>query len=427
MLNVNENWQHVCLYKNIREFLNQKSNIIFFYYLLLIPFINLKYRTMKKSLTSLLLIATFLTTGFSQSYDVRFSLDNLDCDNENLSINLDVRASFDNSTFQVAEQNYRFSYNRDALKQNNVKIVKEGEISSFILGENGQLVALYAPHNLGGSLDTVVSYNIELQGGDGLLITNDWTSIGAVIFDVVDVNACLNLTWHDQVLFPPTFVSTVGDTTRLPVTGSLYLNEIDFSCFSEVCAGPLPVELTFFDAVDGDDCSIALEWTTATETNNDYFQLERSTDGVNYTVIGVVEGSGNSSTANTYTFIDDAPSANNYYRLRQVDFAGDGSVSSQLVVKSQCFEGNRNTVEIFPNPVRGKGKIKFFNDDINDGEVELSISDALGRVVHTEMLTIGEGANLLHFNATSLIPGAYYVQLKGSNWLSASQKIVKID
>lgn len=413
----------------ISVYLNQKPNIIFLLFIYsLIPFINLKYRTMKKSLTSLLLIAAFITTGFSQSYDVRFSLDNLDCDNENLSINLEVRASSPSSVFQVAEQNYRFSYNRDALTPTSVKIAKEGDISSFILGENGQLVALYAPHNLGGSLDTVVSYNIELQGGDGLLVTDvDWTSVGTVTFDVVDTNACLNLTWHDQLLFPPTFVSTVGDTTRVAVPGSLYLNDIDFSCFSEVCAGPLPVELTSFDAINGDDCSIELEWTTATETGNDYFQIERSADGVNYTVIGVIEGSGNSSTANTYTFIDDAPSANNYYRLRQIDFVGDGSVSSQLVVKSQCFEGDRNTVEIFPNPIRGKGKIKFFNDDIVDAEVELNISDALGRIVHTEILSIGQGANLLHFNTTSLIPGAYYVQLKGSNWLSASQKIVKID
>jgi len=352
---------------------------------------------MKKLFTAVLFLMSSCIVFGQNQYDLRFNLDNMDCDAQKLFVNVDVRASSDASAFQIAEQNYRFSFNRNAIAENSTSISKEGVLSGFIL-DGATLVALYGAHNLSGSLDTVVSYNIELQGGSGVMLTTEWTTAGTLGFDVVDTQACLDLTWHDQNPFPPTFISTLSDTGRVRVMGGTYFNDMSFACFSDLCNPSLPVELSSFDALNGEDCSIVLEWTTATETGNDYFSIEKSTDGINYKAIGTIKGAGNSNTVKTYTFTDPSPSVTNYYRLKQVDIAGVAGVSSQLVIKSNCFnDDDSNTVEIFPNPLRKKGIVKLYNTDLGNTEVELSISDALGRLIHSETLPVIDGANLLHF------------------------------
>lgn len=383
---------------------------------------------MKKLFTTLTLMVAFCVIGFSQGqYDVRFNLNSVDCEGEQLMMDIDVRASNQDATFTIAEQNYRFSFNRAAIMPNSGRINEEGQLSSFIT-DGGGLVALYSPHNLGGSLDTIISYNVELAGGDGVLAGSEWINVGTLAFDVADVSACLDLTWHDRTLFPPTFVSTFEGGTRVEVLEGAYMNELTFSCFSELCAGPLPVELTSFDAVNRNDCSVELRWETATETNNSHFRVEKSIDGINYESIGTIQSQGNSSGPSVYTFTDRSPSLDNYYRLKQVDLDGLTTTGSQLIIRSTCFDdGEVNTVEVFPNPVNDSGSIKFYNTDLGDTQLVLNIADALGRTVHTEKLLVNDGANILHFNTANLIPGTYYVQLKGANWLSASEKIVKMD
>jgi len=383
---------------------------------------------MKKLFTTLLLLVAFCIVGFSQGqYDVRFNSGTVDCDGEQLLIDLQVRSSDPGASFTIAEQNYRLSYNRAAIIPESAIIEREGDLSSFIL-DNGQLIALYSPHNLGGSLDTVISYNIELSGGEGLLVGGEWVNIGTLAFQVADIDACLDLTWHDADIFPSTFISTFEGGSRVPVAEGAYLNDLTFSCFSEICSESLPVELTSFDAVNGENCTIDLTWKTATETNNAYFKIEKSTDGINYETIGTVEGKGNSSTPSTYAFTDRRPSSDNYYRLQQVDLDGITTTSSQLIIRSNCFDDDAvNTIDVFPNPVYDKGSLKFYNNNLGDTQVELNIADALGRTVHSEMLTVNDGPNLLHFSTNNLVPGTYYVQLKGSNWLSVSEKIVKMD
>jgi len=382
---------------------------------------------MKKLFTTLTLMIALCVIGFSQGqYDVRFNLSSIDCEGQQLMLDIDVRASDPATAFTIAEQNYRFSFNRAAIMPNSGSINREGELSSFITNEGG-LVALYSPHNLGGSLDTIISYNVELAGGEGILASDEWINVGTLAFDVANVDACLNLTWHDRTLFPPTFISTFSDGTRVEVAEGSYINDLTFSCFSEQCAGPLPVEMTSFDATNRGDCSVELTWETATETNNSYFRVEKSIDGVNYETIGTVQSQGNSATPAVYTFTDRSPSLDNYYRLKQVDLDGLTTTGSQLIIRSTCFNDNVNTLEVFPNPVRDRGSIKFYNTDLGDTQLELNIADALGRTVHSEILRVNDGANILHFNTSNLIPGTYYVQLKGNNWLSASEKIVKMD
>ena len=107
------------------------------------------------------------------------------------------------------------------------------------------------------------------------------------------------------------------------------------------------MELVDFNAEKYDDRSSLLTWRTETEINNDYFAIERSTDGVNFTELGQVEGAGSTTIPQSYEFIDNAPEfGDNAYRLRIVDTDGTFKYSEIRVLR---FEFSFEIVAM-PNP-----------------------------------------------------------------------------
>jgi hypothetical protein len=101
--------------------------------------------------------------------------------------------------------------------------------------------------------------------------------------------------------------------------------------------GPLPVEFTQFSGV-ADGSVNRLHWTTASETNNAAFELEKSRDGVNFITYGSVQGAGNSTITQHYAFTDVNPFyPTTFYRLNQVDFDGDHHYSDMISVNNGSF------------------------------------------------------------------------------------------
>ena len=108
----------------------------------------------------------------------------------------------------------------------------------------------------------------------------------------------------------------------------------------------LPIQLLAFSA-EKQALQSYLQWATATEINNEYFQVERSGDGEHFDPIGQVAGAGNSSLRKDYNYIDAHPVQGlNYYRLRQVDVDGLYSFSPIRALKFDL----REHVFIYPNP-----------------------------------------------------------------------------
>ena len=116
-------------------------------------------------------------------------------------------------------------------------------------------------------------------------------------------------------------------------------------------AQPLPIELVNFDAYwEGD--KVRLWWSTATEINNDYFTIERSSDGRSFAPLFTRKGAGHSAEKRDYEEIDSNPSAGvNYYRLKQTDFDGVFSYSP-LAVVNPIFS-KKSSFQLFPNPTSG--------------------------------------------------------------------------
>lgn len=111
----------------------------------------------------------------------------------------------------------------------------------------------------------------------------------------------------------------------------------------------LPIELISFDAKLDINNNVLTNWITASEHNNNYFEVFNSIDGVNYTSIGKVQGSGNSTTSNKYELTHIKPNEGiNYYKLKQVDFDGKYTYSKIIIIDVPKIDIN-STIIIYYN------------------------------------------------------------------------------
>lgn len=110
----------------------------------------------------------------------------------------------------------------------------------------------------------------------------------------------------------------------------------------------LPVELVDFTATAQPNKTVQCLWSTASETNNSHFDIQRSKDGHSFETVGTVQGAGHSNRMNYYEFIDEHPyMGTSYYRLKQVDFDGNENFSSIEQVRIHSV----NDLTVYPNPV----------------------------------------------------------------------------
>jgi len=170
----------------------------------------------------------------------------------------------------------------------------------------------------------------------------------------------------------------------------------------------LPIELLSFKAKLKNNV-VELNWQTATETNNDYFEIERSNDANNWKSIDTVKGAGTSLTLLNYLLVDENPlSGTSYYRLKQVDFDQKFSYSNIAVVN---FEGIK-IVDLFPNPSEGNFNL-LINSSI-EASIDLTIYNAIGQMIKTQAMQITKGANTLHaqFEASN---GKYLITVKSTD------------
>lgn len=158
-----------------------------------------------------------------------------------------------------------------------------------------------------------------------------------------------------------------------------------------------------------------LKWVTATEKDNEGFEIEHSTDGISFTKIGFVEGSGTTSLINSYSYTHmKVTSGINYYRLKQIDFNGDSNYSQVRVLHSG--EANENMINCFPNPSSGEFYITSTNT-IKD----LTLVDAIGKII-TKINNIGETS--ITFENLDLKNGIYHLLLTDINGIHYTQKII---
>ncbi len=176
----------------------------------------------------------------------------------------------------------------------------------------------------------------------------------------------------------------------------------------EICT--LPIELVEFNSLKNGR-RVQLNWTTATENNNAYFEIQHATDvDSNFKSIGTVNGSGTTLSPTSYTFFHDTPvKGNNYYRIKQVDLNGVEWLS-WVVTIHHPGSGDGRTIDVFPNPNIGEFMIGL-PDITAEVEALIHIIDTKGAVVSETMTTLNRNSMTHPIDVKGLPKGVYHVSL----------------
>jgi hypothetical protein len=247
----------------------------------------------------------------------------------------------------------------------------------------------------------------DATGGTGVVApsrqTGDWTASNEAWRFVPDGTPNYEVSWYHGSTF-------IGSGVTLPICAvespnvyraeAVYTNcngdevtvsdEVVIQCSFAI----LPIELLSFEAevVHGD---VVCYWSTASETDNDYFTVERSIDGVEWEKVGTVDGAGTSLDVRNYSFWDHDPYPGvSYYRLQQTDFNGDFDHSELRAVEIEEDFG----FVVFPNPNSGTFFIKY-----TPVIKEIRIRDIQGRLINFEMLGPAEISMLSAAQGTYII------------------------
>ena len=221
-------------------------------------------------------------------------------------------------------------------------------------------------------------------------------------------------------LDPATGIISVLDRTKL-VAGSYPFTLTTTDLFGGVTtqavtivigAKPLPVELKEFTATAVKNLDAALNWATASEKNNDHFDVERSFNGSDFAAIAQVKGNGTSTAQTDYALTDAGVGrkANGtvYYRLNQVDFDGKSSYSP---VRTVAFtSGATLAISLAPNPATSSTQLDL--SGLPAGTYQVSVLDVTGRTVRHTTLAAGLGHEL---PLNGLANGTYVVRVNGTN------------
>jgi hypothetical protein len=196
--------------------------------------------------------------------------------------------------------------------------------------------------------------------------------------------------------------------------------EYDLTTFTVSGGTVLPIELSGFFAKVNTHNQVVLDWQTATEQSNAYFDIERSADGQSYKSIGQVKSLGNTANGYTYQYVDTEPlEAIAYYRLKQVDNDGTFKYSPTVSVDRNKAKFN---ARIFSNPVAHELEIGLTKTQ--NATVSFIITDLLGKVVAQETRLQGNDT-LLTMNVNHLKAGIYLLKV-AVNGIQETHKFVKI-
>jgi hypothetical protein len=162
---------------------------------------------------------------------------------------------------------------------------------------------------------------------------------------------------------------------------------------------------------------VNVTWATASEHNSANFTVEKSRDGINWSVLATVAAAGNSTQMINYSVDDNTAAAGtNYYRLTQTDV--DGASETFNIASANCGDhAPLTTVKVYPNPSAGDFYIDFTSEEIV-GESVITITDSRGADVYTQTVTVEKGSNVFHIEQLDAAPGLYYIKVSNGTTTS---------
>ncbi len=224
-------------------------------------------------------------------------------------------------------------------------------------------------------------------------------------------------TW---VQYTVSFVAPNNAThiTMRNIAGATHWNRLDAFDFTTL----LPIQMQEFNANLVDQV-VELDWQTEQEKDSDYFLVEHSLDGLEWTELGRVAAAGNSTNLTTYQFVDKHPFVGvNYYRIREYDYQGNAMVSE---MKAIDYQMNQNeSIQVFPNPTSKQITVSLLASEM--ATITVEIYDMTGRkLLEKEHRTISKGYHQETVDMSALDAGVYMLKVTSNMLRYPMQKIVK--
>jgi len=261
---------------------------------------------------------------------------------------------------------------------------------------------------------------------------------GYIVSRIAPISDNPNVYWDDVQIGGTTQLTGVSGTTNehnFPVFSGGYGNNRtvntwwngyendNLSSFSFSMNGALPIELSLFTATNV-DANVKLAWTTQTETNNDYFTLEKSSNGVDWQTIYTCDGVGTSTIVHNYSYTDTEPfNGINYYRLLQTDINGQYTYSSieSIVIKNEDI-----VCMVFPNPGFAED-ITVIVKGITVETASISIDDMSGRHIYSGSAEVSSSQVVIKLTdiCNNIRPGTYYISIQCGDIISHKKFIVE--
>jgi hypothetical protein len=263
-------------------------------------------------------------------------------------------------------------------------------------------------------------------------VENSWQQ-AVVVVDLDTDNAEFWFGDNDPLIMISSWQWTQGGTVNLQLDVNDFFGAtaddemyVDDYYFSEIPPVIIPVELTSF-AASISDGNVTLNWSTATELNNQGFDVERNV-GNGFEKIGFVAGFGTTTETHSYTYTDNSLQEGSYtYRLKQVDYDGTFEYSDVVevdVTVPKVFALEQN----YPNPFNPSTTIKF--GLAADSKVSLTVFDILGQEVANLINgNVAAGSHEINFNASNVNSGVYFYRIDatgvdGTNFTSVKKMIL---
>ncbi len=302
-----------------------------------------------------------------------------------------------------------------------------GDLTIFLTSPSGQTIELVGPEGYFGTTHFMCGFlnqfecpdvwDMNFSDGaptwDSNILSQNATANNSGTYSASDGNLLSSFTGDAC----GTWLITVNDgqafdTGEFIDFGLTFGDNAGMECTSEV---PLPIEIVdLYGKIEGR--TNVIKWTTLSETNNDYFNIQHSVDGMEFSNVGVLKGAGTTFQLTDYNFVDSQPApGTSYYRLEQIDFDGTSSYSPIVSITRDKDEYSIDAISLSPSPVISQTTL-VISSTIKEKTI-VEVRDINGRIQETFTVDVEIGGNFIQMDGSNWSNGIYFLRTR-----SASQK-----
>jgi hypothetical protein len=292
---------------------------------------------------------------------------------------------------------------------------------TFPIGKGGDYRPVVLTINQVSAASTVYTAEMFNSAPPSRTLPPDLSAVSSVRYYTIsssnnanlsDATVLINYTGDDNVVDPTTLRIAkssgsnwinIGGVGTAAGTGTITSGT--FTSFSDFVLGtymiPLPLKWISFTG-QLKNKTVELKWQTANEVNVSHFEIEHSTDGINWTPITSINAINGAT--NSYSYTDLMPSAVNFYRVKEVDIDGRVSVSKTIMIRLT----NNSGIAVYPNPIVNKTVNLYIMDPlmIQSGKIQVRIYDISGQLRYS---TLESASYNLQINVEKLSTGNYFL------------------